>query len=87
MAFNNLAHVLTEQGELQKAEAEAQHAFELGGPQQDTFFQTLEEIKCMKKGLSENMNNYQTDGAYIWRIKSPVTVGDTTSLYESQREN
>jgi len=65
MAFNNLAHVLTEQGELQKAEAEAQHAFELGGPQQDTFFQTLEEIKCMKKGLSENMNNYQTDGAYI----------------------
>ena len=48
MAYNNLAHVLAEQGKLDEALSAAQHAVKLSGPLQDTFRQTLEEIKEMK---------------------------------------
>lgn len=44
MAFNNLAHVLAEQGKLQEALTAAQRAVALGGSSLDTFRQTLEEI-------------------------------------------
>ena len=47
MPFNNLAHVLAEQGKWQEALAAAQRAVDLGGPFQGTFVQTLEEIKLM----------------------------------------
>ena len=45
MAFNNLAHVLAEQGKQEAALVAAQRAVDLGGPSLDTFRQTLEEIK------------------------------------------
>jgi hypothetical protein len=45
MAFNNLAHVLAEQGKLQESLTAAQHAVDLGGPFVDIFRQTLEEVK------------------------------------------
>ncbi len=45
MAFNNLAHVLAEQGKLQEASATAQRAVDLGGPFLGTFRQTLKEIR------------------------------------------
>jgi Tfp pilus assembly protein PilF len=48
MAFNNLAHVLAEQGRLQEALTAAQRAVDLGGPFIDIFHQTREEIKLMK---------------------------------------
>jgi hypothetical protein len=47
-AFNNLAHVLAEQGKLSEALTTAQRAVDLGGPLNDTFRQTLEEVKLMK---------------------------------------
>jgi hypothetical protein len=45
VAYNNLANVLDDQGKLDEALKAAQHAVELGGPYQDTFRQTLEDIK------------------------------------------
>ena len=48
MAYNNLAHVLAEQGKLDEALLAAQYAVDLGGPFQDTFRQTLKEITEMK---------------------------------------
>lgn len=45
MAFNNLAHVLAEQGKRQEALAAARHAIELGGQFGDTFRQTLKDIE------------------------------------------
>ncbi len=45
MAFNNLAHVLAEQGKQGAALVAAQRAVDLGGTYLDTFWQTLEEIK------------------------------------------
>jgi len=45
MAFNNLAHVLSEQGQRAAALIAAQRAVDLGGPLLDTFRQTLEELK------------------------------------------
>lgn len=47
MAFNNLAHVLSEQGKRKEALAAAQRAVELGGPLLDTFRQTLKRITAM----------------------------------------
>jgi hypothetical protein len=43
--FNNLAHVLNNQGKRKEALAAAQRAVDLGGPLLDDFRQTLEEIK------------------------------------------
>ncbi len=45
MAYNNLAHVLAEQGRQQEALAAAQQAVVLGGPFIDTFRETLDEIR------------------------------------------
>ncbi|MDD2899133.1 MAG: PA2778 family cysteine peptidase [Desulfuromonadaceae bacterium] len=45
MSFNNLAHVLNEQGKQKEAEIAAQRAVDLGGPLLDSFRRTLEEIK------------------------------------------
>jgi len=45
MPFNNLAHVLNNQGKQKEALAAAQRAVDLGGPLLDDFRQTLEEIK------------------------------------------
>lgn len=45
MAFNNLAHVLAEQGKQDEALSAAQRAVDLGGAFLDTFRQTLEEIQ------------------------------------------
>ena len=47
MAFNNLAHVLAEQGSLDEALAAARRAVGIGGPFRDTFSQTLKEIELM----------------------------------------
>jgi hypothetical protein len=44
LAFNNLAHVLSEQGQQQEALAAARRAVELGGTFLDTFRQTLDEV-------------------------------------------
>ena len=48
MAYNNLAHVLAEQGKLDDALLAAQYAVDLGGPLLDTFRQTLKEITALK---------------------------------------
>lgn len=48
MAYNNLAHVLAKQGKLNEALVAAQRALDLGGPLQETFRQTLEEIHEMQ---------------------------------------
>jgi hypothetical protein len=48
MAFNNLAHVLTEQGKRHEALSAALRAVDLGGQSIDTFRQTLEEVKQMR---------------------------------------
>lgn len=45
MAFNNLAHVLAEQGKQEEALTAAQRAVDLGGSFLDTFRQTLEEVQ------------------------------------------
>lgn len=47
-AFNNLAHILAEQGSLEAAEAAARRAVALGGPQITLYRQTLEEIQNKK---------------------------------------
>jgi hypothetical protein len=47
LAFNNLAHVLAEQGKRQEALAAAQHAVDLGGPSLEIFRQTLKDINQM----------------------------------------
>jgi len=47
MAFNNLAHVLAEQGKRKEALVAAQRAVDLGGPLLDTFRRTFEIIKTM----------------------------------------
>jgi len=51
LAFNNLAHVLAEQGKHQEALSAAQRAVALGGPFLDTFRQTLEEISTSQPPL------------------------------------
>lgn len=43
-AYNNLAHVLAEEGQLAAARAAAQRAIDIGGPGAETAAQTLEEI-------------------------------------------
>lgn len=48
-AFNNLAHVLAEQGRLQEALVAAERAVALGGPLIDTFRQTLDEVKARQE--------------------------------------
>jgi hypothetical protein len=48
MAFNNLAHVLAEQGKRHEALSAALRAVDLGGQSIDTFRQTLEEVKQMR---------------------------------------
>ena len=45
VAFNNLAQVLADQGRLPEARVAALRAVELGGPQQDTFHETLKQIE------------------------------------------
>jgi tetratricopeptide (TPR) repeat protein len=44
-AFNNLAHVLTELGAVDAAEAAAMRAVAIGGPQRTLYRQTLDEIR------------------------------------------
>lgn len=51
IAYNNLANVLGDQGKQDEALKAAQRAVELGGPFQDTFRQTLEDIKNRKPDL------------------------------------
>lgn len=46
VAFNNLAQVLADQGRLPEARVTALRAVELGGPQQDTFRETLKQIEA-----------------------------------------
>ena len=53
MAYNNRAHVLAEQGNLDEALTAAQQAVDLGGPFQETFRRTLEEIKVIKANKEE----------------------------------
>ena len=48
LAYNNLANVLAEQGKREEALTAARRAVDLGGPFQDTFRQTLDEIKRME---------------------------------------
>ncbi|OGI52321.1 MAG: hypothetical protein A3E57_02475 [Candidatus Muproteobacteria bacterium RIFCSPHIGHO2_12_FULL_60_33] len=45
VAFNNLAQALADQGRLPEAQAAAQRAVELGGPQSETFRETLKQIE------------------------------------------
>lgn len=45
VAFNNLAQVLADQNRLPQARVAALRAVELGGPQQDTFRETLKQIE------------------------------------------
>lgn len=45
-AFNNLAQVLADQDRLPEAQAAAQRAVELGGPQRKTFRETLKQIEA-----------------------------------------
>ena len=53
LAYNNLAYVLAEQGKRNEALSTAQRAVDLCGPFQDTFRQTLDEIKGMKMNKEE----------------------------------
>ena len=53
LAYNNLANILAEQGKREEALTAAQRAVDLGGPFQDTFRQTLAEIKRMEKNKVE----------------------------------
>jgi hypothetical protein len=46
VAFNNLAQALSDQGRLPEAQAAAQRAVELGGPQGKTFRETLKQIEA-----------------------------------------
>ncbi len=46
VAFNNLAQVLADQNRLPEAQAAAQRAVELGGPQRKTFRETLKQIEA-----------------------------------------
>lgn len=48
-AFNNLAHVLAELGQLATAESAARRAIAIGGPFADTARQTLDEIVARRK--------------------------------------
>lgn len=48
VAFNNLAHVLAEQGKRHEALSAALRAVALGGQSIDTFRQTLKEVKQMR---------------------------------------
>jgi len=48
-AFNNLAHVLAELGQLAEAEKSARQAIALGGPFADTARQTLDEIQAAQR--------------------------------------
>ncbi|MCP4011340.1 MAG: PA2778 family cysteine peptidase [Proteobacteria bacterium] len=52
-AFNNLAHVMAQLGELEQAEAMAYQAVETGGAHQDLYRQTLEEILHQRKMAKE----------------------------------
>ncbi|MBI5783374.1 MAG: PA2778 family cysteine peptidase [Gammaproteobacteria bacterium] len=49
VAFNNLAQVLADQGRLPEARAAARRAVELGGPQSETFRETLKQIEARLK--------------------------------------
>ena len=49
VAFNNLAQTLLDQSRLPEAQAAAQRAVELGGPQRDTFRETLKQIEARFK--------------------------------------
>ena len=51
--FNNLAHVLFEQGDMIAAEQAARQAVDLGGPLIDSYRQTLLEIQNRKAGRAE----------------------------------
>ena len=51
--FNNLAHVLYEQGDIESAEQAARHAVALGGPLLESYHQTLIEIQ---KGKADRAN-------------------------------
>jgi hypothetical protein len=53
LAYNNLAYVLAEQGKREEALIAAQRAVDLGGPFQDTFRQTLDEVKRMEMNKEE----------------------------------
>ena len=53
LAYNNLAYVLAEQGKRNEALSAAQRAVDLSGPFQDTFLQTLDEIKGMEAKKEE----------------------------------
>lgn len=48
-AYNNLAQVLLDKGNLTEAESFAQQAISLGGPQIESFRETLQEIKEQQK--------------------------------------
>lgn len=53
LAYNNLAYVLAEQGKWNEALTAAQRAVDLSGPFQETFRQTLDEIKGMETNKEE----------------------------------
>ena len=53
LAYNNLAYVLAEQGKRNEALTAAQRAVDLSGPFQNTFRQTLDEIKGMETNKEE----------------------------------
>jgi len=53
LAYNNLAYALAEQGKRNEALSAAQRAVDLSGPFQDTFRQTLDEIKGMETNKKE----------------------------------
>lgn len=55
MAWNNLAHVLAEQGKQQQALAVARRAVELGGPLRATFEQTLMEIEAKSQPINPSL--------------------------------
>jgi len=44
-AYNNLAQIYLDRGQLAEAEKQAQHAVKLGGKYQQTYEQTLQEIR------------------------------------------
>lgn len=53
-ALNNLAHLLAESGQFEKAEAMVLKAIDISGPHIEVYRQTLEEIRSKKIGSSPN---------------------------------
>jgi Flp pilus assembly protein TadD len=47
-ALNNLAHLLAESQDIERAEATARRAVAIGGPHRDIYLQTLNEILLQK---------------------------------------